>query len=109
MPGLHQCTCQTLPHGPLCFFPQIKLWDLRNNKCVRQYEGHVNEYAHLPLHVHEEEGIVVAGTWGQEDLSHQILSLRTSSSFKRRGRNYSKTKPTKRDLGLLGAGSQGGM
>uniref|UniRef100_A0A8D0ZEV2 DDB1 and CUL4 associated factor 4 n=2 Tax=Sus scrofa TaxID=9823 RepID=A0A8D0ZEV2_PIG len=38
----------------------IKLWDLRNNKCVRQYEGHVNEYAHLPLHVHEEEGIVVA-------------------------------------------------
>ncbi|XP_059770549.1 DDB1- and CUL4-associated factor 4 isoform X1 [Balaenoptera ricei] len=38
----------------------IKLWDLRTTKCVRQYEGHVNEYAHLPLHVHEEEGIVVA-------------------------------------------------
>ncbi|XP_065726978.1 DDB1- and CUL4-associated factor 4 isoform X5 [Phocoena phocoena] len=38
----------------------IKLWDLRTTKCIRQYEGHVNEYAHLPLHVHEEEGIVVA-------------------------------------------------
>nr|XP_019589263.1 PREDICTED: DDB1- and CUL4-associated factor 4 [Rhinolophus sinicus] len=38
----------------------IKLWDLRTAKCIRQYEGHVNEYAHLPLHVHEEEGIVVA-------------------------------------------------
>ncbi|XP_076979064.1 DDB1- and CUL4-associated factor 4 isoform X6 [Tamandua tetradactyla] len=39
---------------------KIKLWDLRATKCVRQYEGHVNEYAHLPLHVHEEEGILVA-------------------------------------------------
>ncbi|XP_045679047.1 DDB1- and CUL4-associated factor 4 isoform X2 [Phyllostomus hastatus] len=38
----------------------IKLWDLRTTKCVKQYEGHVNEYALLPLHVHEEEGIVVA-------------------------------------------------
>ncbi|GAB5572995.1 DDB1- and CUL4-associated factor 4 isoform X1 [Prionailurus iriomotensis] len=38
----------------------IKLWDLRTTKCIRQYEGHVNEYAYLPLHVHEEEGIVVA-------------------------------------------------
>ncbi|KAM9713834.1 DDB1- and CUL4-associated factor 4 isoform 4-T7 [Dama dama] len=38
----------------------IKLWDLRTTKCIRQYEGHVNEYAHLPLHVHEEEEIVVA-------------------------------------------------
>uniref|UniRef100_A0A8C6EF71 DDB1- and CUL4-associated factor 4 n=1 Tax=Moschus moschiferus TaxID=68415 RepID=A0A8C6EF71_MOSMO len=38
----------------------IKLWDLRTTKCIRQYEGHVNEYAHLPLHVHEEERIVVA-------------------------------------------------
>uniref|UniRef100_A0A8D0R8D8 DDB1 and CUL4 associated factor 4 n=1 Tax=Sus scrofa TaxID=9823 RepID=A0A8D0R8D8_PIG len=44
----------------------IKLWDLRNNKCVRQYEGHVNEYAHLPLHVHEEEGIVWARTATRE-------------------------------------------
>lgn len=40
---------------------QIKLWDLRATKCVRQYEGHMNEYAYLPLHVHEEEGILVAG------------------------------------------------
>ncbi|KAM6171744.1 DDB1- and CUL4-associated factor 4 isoform 1-T2 [Erethizon dorsatum] len=39
---------------------KIKLWDLRAMKCIRQYEGHVNEYACLPLHVHEEEGILVA-------------------------------------------------
>ncbi|XP_055989775.1 DDB1- and CUL4-associated factor 4 isoform X2 [Sorex fumeus] len=39
---------------------KIKLWDLRTNKCLRQYEGHVNEYACLPLHVHEEEELVVA-------------------------------------------------
>ncbi|KAL4843033.1 hypothetical protein H8958_002344 [Nasalis larvatus] len=39
---------------------KIKLWDLRATKCIRQYEGHVNESAYLPLHVHEEEGIVVA-------------------------------------------------
>lgn len=58
----------SLSNGLLCF-PQIKLWDLRTTKCIRQYEGHVNEYAYLPLHVHEEEGIVVAGTWGREALS----------------------------------------
>uniref|UniRef100_A0A2K6US50 DDB1 and CUL4 associated factor 4 n=1 Tax=Saimiri boliviensis boliviensis TaxID=39432 RepID=A0A2K6US50_SAIBB len=40
---------------------KIKLWDLRTTRCIRQYEGHVNEYAHLPLHVHEEEGILMAG------------------------------------------------
>ncbi|XP_060243806.1 DDB1- and CUL4-associated factor 4 isoform X2 [Meriones unguiculatus] len=39
---------------------KIKLWDLRATKCVTQYEGHVNEYAYLPLHMHEEEGILVA-------------------------------------------------
>uniref|UniRef100_A0A2K6MKV1 DDB1- and CUL4-associated factor 4 n=1 Tax=Rhinopithecus bieti TaxID=61621 RepID=A0A2K6MKV1_RHIBE len=39
---------------------KIKLWDLRTTKCIRQYEGHVNEYAYLPLHVHEEEGVLVA-------------------------------------------------
>lgn len=39
---------------------KIKMWDLRTTKCIRHYEGHVNEYACLPLHVHEEEGIVVA-------------------------------------------------
>lgn len=38
----------------------IKLWDLRTTKCIRQYEGHVNEYACLPLHVHEDEGLVMA-------------------------------------------------
>ncbi|KAI5232154.1 Ddb1- And Cul4-Associated Factor 4 [Manis pentadactyla] len=51
----------------------IKLWDLRTSKCIRQYEGHVNEYAHLPLHVHEEEGIMVAV--GQ-DCYTRIWSLR---------------------------------
>ncbi|XP_006170560.1 DDB1- and CUL4-associated factor 4 isoform X2 [Tupaia chinensis] len=39
---------------------KIKLWDLRTSKCLMQFEGHVNEYAYLPLHVHEEEGILVA-------------------------------------------------
>uniref|UniRef100_A0A2K5EGT3 DDB1- and CUL4-associated factor 4 n=1 Tax=Aotus nancymaae TaxID=37293 RepID=A0A2K5EGT3_AOTNA len=39
---------------------KIKLWDLRTTKCIRQYEGHVNKYAYLPLHVHEEEGILMA-------------------------------------------------
>ncbi|XP_004466105.2 DDB1- and CUL4-associated factor 4 isoform X2 [Dasypus novemcinctus] len=52
---------------------KIKLWDLRATKCVRQYEGHVNEYAYLPLHVHEEEGILVAV--GQ-DCYTRIWSLR---------------------------------
>ncbi|XP_012579847.1 PREDICTED: DDB1- and CUL4-associated factor 4 [Condylura cristata] len=51
----------------------IKLWDLRTTKCIQQYEGHVNEYAYLPLHVHEEEGIVVAV--GQ-DCYTRIWSLR---------------------------------
>ncbi|XP_048218277.1 DDB1- and CUL4-associated factor 4 [Perognathus longimembris pacificus] len=39
---------------------KIKLWDLRTTKCIREYEGHVNEYAYLPLHVHEQEGLLVA-------------------------------------------------
>nr|XP_023402108.1 DDB1- and CUL4-associated factor 4 isoform X3 [Loxodonta africana] len=51
----------------------IKLWDLRTSKCLRQFEGHVNEYAYLPLHVHEEEGIVIAV--GQ-DCHTRIWSLR---------------------------------
>jgi len=40
---------------------QIKLWDLRTAKCVKQYKGHHNEYAVLPLHVNEEEGLLTAG------------------------------------------------
>lgn len=40
---------------------QIKLWDLRTVKCVKQYQGHHNEYAILPLHVNEEEGLLTAG------------------------------------------------
>ncbi|XP_044520857.1 DDB1- and CUL4-associated factor 4 [Gracilinanus agilis] len=39
---------------------KIKLWDLRANKCVKQYEGHNNDYAYLPLHIHEEEGLLIA-------------------------------------------------
>ncbi|XP_071971729.1 DDB1- and CUL4-associated factor 4 isoform X2 [Engystomops pustulosus] len=39
---------------------QIKLWDLRMVKSVHNYEGHVNSYAHLPVHVKEEEGLLLA-------------------------------------------------
>ncbi|XP_029454586.1 DDB1- and CUL4-associated factor 4 isoform X2 [Rhinatrema bivittatum] len=39
---------------------KIKLWDLRTMNCVIQYEGHNNQYAHLPLHVNEEEGLLLA-------------------------------------------------
>ncbi|XP_075386939.1 DDB1- and CUL4-associated factor 4 [Tenrec ecaudatus] len=52
---------------------KIKLWDLRTTKCLRQFEGHVNEYAQLPLHVHEEEGLLMAV--GQ-DCYTRIWSLR---------------------------------
>uniref|UniRef100_A0A8C6ZQH5 DDB1 and CUL4 associated factor 4 n=1 Tax=Nothoprocta perdicaria TaxID=30464 RepID=A0A8C6ZQH5_NOTPE len=40
---------------------EIKLWDLRTTQCVKQYKGHHNEYAVLPLHVNEEEGLLTAG------------------------------------------------
>ncbi|XP_068049453.1 DDB1- and CUL4-associated factor 4 isoform X2 [Anomalospiza imberbis] len=39
---------------------KIKLWDLRAAKSVKQYKGHHNEYALLPLHVNEEEGLLIA-------------------------------------------------
>ncbi|XP_069714368.1 DDB1- and CUL4-associated factor 4 [Phaenicophaeus curvirostris] len=39
---------------------KVKLWDLRTAKCVKQYKGHHNEYAVLPLHVNEEEGLLTA-------------------------------------------------
>ncbi|NXU77196.1 DCAF4 factor, partial [Oreotrochilus melanogaster] len=39
---------------------KIKLWDLRTAKCVKEYKGHHNEYALLPLHVNEEEGLLTA-------------------------------------------------
>ncbi|XP_058511598.1 DDB1- and CUL4-associated factor 4 [Ochotona princeps] len=62
---------------------KIKLWDLRSAKCLREYEGHVNEYAYLPLHVHEEEEILVAV--GQDCYTriwslHDGLLLRTIPS-----------------------------
>ncbi|XP_030627424.1 WD repeat domain 21 isoform X2 [Chanos chanos] len=39
---------------------KIKLWDIRVTRPVRQYEGHHNEYAYLPLHVSEPEGLLLA-------------------------------------------------
>ncbi|XP_077178778.1 DDB1- and CUL4-associated factor 4 isoform X2 [Paroedura picta] len=39
---------------------QIKLWDLRKLRCVKEYRGHYNEHAILPLHVNEEEGLLTA-------------------------------------------------
>nr|XP_034968847.1 DDB1- and CUL4-associated factor 4 [Zootoca vivipara]XP_034968857.1 DDB1- and CUL4-associated factor 4 [Zootoca vivipara] len=39
---------------------QIKLWDLRKLKCVKEYHGHHNEHSILPLHVNEEEGLLTA-------------------------------------------------
>ncbi|XP_077320715.1 DDB1- and CUL4-associated factor 4 isoform X2 [Lithobates pipiens] len=39
---------------------QIKLWDMRMVKCLQHYEGHNNSYAYLPLHVIEEEGLLIA-------------------------------------------------
>ncbi|KAM4690524.1 DDB1- and CUL4-associated factor 4 [Rhinophrynus dorsalis] len=39
---------------------QIKLWDVRMVKCVKRYEGHQNSYAVLPLHVKEDEGLLLA-------------------------------------------------
>ncbi|XP_078089790.1 WD repeat domain 21 [Mustelus asterias] len=52
---------------------KIKLWDLRTARCIKQYEGHHNEHAYLPIHVHEEEGILLAV--GQ-DCYTRIWSLR---------------------------------
>ncbi|XP_060684682.1 WD repeat domain 21 isoform X3 [Hemiscyllium ocellatum] len=39
---------------------KIKLWDLRTTRCVKQFEGHHNECAYLPIHPHEEEGVLLA-------------------------------------------------
>uniref|UniRef100_V9KQ25 DDB1-and CUL4-associated factor 4 n=1 Tax=Callorhinchus milii TaxID=7868 RepID=V9KQ25_CALMI len=39
---------------------KIKLWDLRTMRSVRQYEGHHNEHAYLPVHINEKEGILLA-------------------------------------------------
>lgn len=39
---------------------QIKLWDVRVTKPVREYKGHYNEHAHLPIHVNEPEGLLLA-------------------------------------------------
>ena len=40
---------------------QIKLWDVRATKPVREYKGHHNEHAYLPIHVNEAEGLLLAG------------------------------------------------
>uniref|UniRef100_A0A8B9GXY3 WD repeat domain 21 n=2 Tax=Astyanax mexicanus TaxID=7994 RepID=A0A8B9GXY3_ASTMX len=39
---------------------KIKLWDIRVRRSVKQYEGHHNEYAYLPLHLSEQEGLLLA-------------------------------------------------
>ncbi|XP_063295847.1 DDB1- and CUL4-associated factor 4 [Pelobates fuscus] len=39
---------------------KIKLWDIRNVRPVKHYEGHNNSYALLPLHVKEDEGLLLA-------------------------------------------------
>ncbi|XP_016376691.1 WD repeat domain 21 [Sinocyclocheilus rhinocerous] len=39
---------------------KIKLWDIRVKRSVKQYEGHHNEYAYLPIHVNEPEGLLLA-------------------------------------------------
>ncbi|XP_075470366.1 DDB1- and CUL4-associated factor 4 isoform X2 [Ascaphus truei] len=54
---------------------EIKLWDMRTVKCVKRYEGNHNQYAHLPLHVNEEEGLLLAV--GQ-DCYTRIWSLQDS-------------------------------
>ncbi|CAM4693680.1 unnamed protein product [Leuciscus chuanchicus] len=38
----------------------IKLWDIRVKRSVKQYDGHHNEYAYLPIHVNEPEGLLLA-------------------------------------------------
>uniref|UniRef100_A0A673NE44 Uncharacterized protein n=1 Tax=Sinocyclocheilus rhinocerous TaxID=307959 RepID=A0A673NE44_9TELE len=39
---------------------KIKLWDICVKRSVKQYEGHHNEYAYLPIHVNEPEGLLLA-------------------------------------------------
>ncbi|XP_053330934.1 DDB1- and CUL4-associated factor 4 isoform X2 [Spea bombifrons] len=39
---------------------EIKMWDVRMTKPVKHYEGHNNSYALLPLHVKEDEGLLLA-------------------------------------------------
>ncbi|XP_066532532.1 WD repeat domain 21 isoform X2 [Hoplias malabaricus] len=39
---------------------KIKLWDVRMKQSIMQYEGHHNEYAYLPLHLSEQEGLLLA-------------------------------------------------
>lgn len=80
MPGSRCVPSRPFPGNQLCFCLQIKLWDLRATKCVRHYEGHVNEYAYLPLHMHEEEGILVAGVWGLGGPIHQVLPVKALTS-----------------------------
>ncbi|KAK3516968.1 hypothetical protein QTP70_029113 [Hemibagrus guttatus] len=39
---------------------KIKLWDVRTRQAVKQYQGHNNDYAYLPLHLCEREGLLLA-------------------------------------------------
>lgn len=52
------------PFGDILMFfsrAQIKLWDVRATKSVQEYKGHHNEHAYLPVHVCEDEGLLLAG------------------------------------------------
>ncbi|XP_066283035.1 DDB1- and CUL4-associated factor 4-like [Branchiostoma lanceolatum] len=39
---------------------KIKLWDLRVQKCILDYPGHVNQYAHIPVIVDSQEKFIFA-------------------------------------------------
>lgn len=65
--SLHTWGMTTTPQGPFdenavfLFHAQIKLWDVRVAKPVQEYKGHHNEHAYLPVHVCEDEGLLLAG------------------------------------------------
>lgn len=52
-------------------FVQIKLWDVRVSRPVQEYRGHYNEHAYLPIHVCEDEGLLLAGRRRQNNLNLQ--------------------------------------
>ncbi|XP_034273591.1 DDB1- and CUL4-associated factor 4 isoform X1 [Pantherophis guttatus] len=68
---------------------QIKLWDLRKLKCVKEYSGHKNEHTILPLHINEEEGLLSAvgqdcytRIWSLQD-AHLLRTIPSPSSSSR--------------------------
>ncbi|XP_078673834.1 DDB1- and CUL4-associated factor 4-like [Branchiostoma floridae x Branchiostoma belcheri] len=68
---------------------KIKLWDLRVQRCMLDYPGHVNQYAHLPVIVDSQENFIFAvgqdchtRMWNLHDgqLLRTIPSLHPSST-----------------------------